>query len=84
MTDEQAKQANLWCPFWGAIGPGPSHMSCDVTLTDPATSALRGNDTPPVPFVCKCECTTCKRAWWAAGRPGAVRTKSLSIANSTV
>ncbi len=23
----------------------------------------------PLPMVCTCECHTCKRAWWAAGRP---------------
>jgi hypothetical protein len=23
----------------------------------------------PLPIVCDCECHTCKRAWWSAGRP---------------
>jgi hypothetical protein len=29
------------------------------------------NHEEPCPdlFCCKCDCTTCKRAWWAAGRP---------------
>lgn len=29
------------------------------------------NHAEPCPdlFCCKCECQTCKRAWWAAGRP---------------
>lgn len=42
------------CPKHGVLGRGATHPDCPVTYEN---------------VVCACECTTCKRAWWAAGRP---------------
>lgn len=47
------------CVAWGRLPTVDivvGHESCPVLGADPLS-------------VCPCECTTCKRAWWAAGRP---------------
>lgn len=69
MDDQQAKDLGLWCPFWGSVGLSLEHMNCDVVLRKASSSALPAGKLPELPCVCGCDCRTCKRAWWAAGRP---------------
>lgn len=57
------------CACWGPLIEGEiEHADCDVIVQHPGqcVSELRAG---PFPRVCGCECTTCKRAWWRAGRP---------------
>ena len=64
---------DLFCIGWGSLA-GETHTDCPVILTKDSVyeSAIAsellasGRD---FPMVCPCECKTCKRAWWAAGRP---------------
>ena len=65
--------ANFDCIAWGGPPKPPQldHTDCFVVATDESIK----NDCPALPIkgdlpqVCPCECSTCKRAWWAAGRP---------------
>ena len=70
MSDTSDK-SHLVCAVWGPLRHGRVvHMDCPVIVREPlegiAGSAAR---TGPLPMVCGCECQTCKRAWWARGRP---------------
>lgn len=56
-----------YCPFWGPLDGFLYHPDCDVFLRNAHEAAHP--PTEPLPIKCKCECRTCKRAWWAAGRP---------------
>lgn len=65
-----------FCIGWGKIRPGEgnAHMDCPVVLTEDtvyqsAISAELLTNAKQFPMVCPCECQTCKRAWWAKGRP---------------
>lgn len=69
MTNERAKELGLWCVAWGAPGPGPDHMDCPVVVTSDSQVATDQRGKNKLPVVCECDCTTCKRAWWNAGRP---------------
>ena len=71
------------CLFWGSLSDwqrGAGHLNCDVILTkknlrgcvrnnETAESTAQIADGKVEALVCGCECTTCKRAWFAAGRP---------------
>lgn len=57
------------CACWGPLGEHEMwHHDCAVTITDPSQQVAE-HRVGPYPRVCTCECSTCKRAWWAAGRP---------------
>lgn len=62
---------HLTCAAWGALGPGEfKHLDCPVIVREAAQACAGKPPIPgPLPQVCPCECFTCKRAWWAAGRP---------------
>jgi hypothetical protein len=52
----------LTCILWGELaGLG--------LLIHPTCPVIESGDPPRPPRVCSCECQTCKRAWWAQGRP---------------
>lgn len=62
---------SLVCAAWGPLAPGRFvHMDCPVVIRE-AHEACKGAPacTARLPMVCECECQTCKRAWWAEGRP---------------
>ena len=51
--------ADLKCIAWGPLlGPTDVHPDCPVIVTS-----------HPLPMMCPCECQTCKRSWFAQGRP---------------
>ena len=61
----------LTCAVWGPLDEGRLvHMDCPVVVTQ-AHEGVTGSRarTEELPIVCDCECSTCKRAWWNAGRP---------------
>lgn len=71
-----APDENGFCPFWGfdAHESGREHHSCDVVayvkpLNGTGVSVCQVPQEGFTLAVCKCECTTCKRAWEADGRP---------------
>lgn len=65
--------ANFDCITWGGPPRNPQlvHGDCFVVATKESIKdnrpalPIKG----PLPQVCPCECQTCKRAWWAYGRP---------------
>lgn len=71
------------CLFWGALSDwqrGAGHLDCGVILTKKnLRSCTYSSETDEITMqiadgkveaaVCECECTTCKRAWFADGRP---------------
>lgn len=67
---QQPAAARLECAVWGPLRDRLAHMDCpgvvhfayEGTVGSLARSA-------PLPLVCECECRTCKRSWWAQGRP---------------
>lgn len=65
--------ADLICAFWGHLSKSRVvHQNCGVIVTtnEELCHGCTGVDfNAPVPRVCPCECQTCKRAWWAEGRP---------------
>ena len=67
--------ADLHCISWGPLGkPGAPdslvHMDCAVIVADEEQARRQAVRVPgPYPKVCPCDCQTCKRAWWADGRP---------------
>jgi hypothetical protein len=59
------------CAAWGPLSAGRfTHMECPVVVhrAHEAAPGAPGR-TEPLPLVCSCECSSCKRAWWNAGRP---------------
>lgn len=77
-----APDENGYCPFWGYDARDTlrlEHDSCDVVAyVQPIPGGVSVCQVPQEGFtlsVCKCECTTCKRAWWADGRPKLVNGK---------
>lgn len=56
--------------YGGLWGDELDHPDCPVlAFKTPGTrGCVSGGGVKPN-AVCKCECQTCKRAWWAAGRP---------------
>lgn len=57
------------CACWGELLDGRvEHPDCDVIVTTPG-QAVESQRAGPFPRLCACECATCKRAWWDAGRP---------------
>jgi len=65
MSDKESYEDT--CIAWGTEHP---HPDCPVVLHDVAESAGGVLHIPgPLPRVCPCECRTCRRAWWAQGRP---------------
>lgn len=69
-------RATLFCIGWGNLRPGDgsTHMNCPVVLTREKVieSAIADEllaSGKPFPMVCPCECRSCGRAWWEAGRP---------------
>lgn len=59
------------CAVWGPLHVDRNvHMDCPVVV-HAAHEGCIGSParTEPLPMVCACECATCKRAWWAQGRP---------------
>jgi hypothetical protein len=60
--------AYLVCIAWGALWVHElEHVDCPVILENAAESAVAVK--VDLPALCPCECRTCKRAWWAKGRP---------------
>lgn len=59
----------LTCLVWGPLKGGTDHASCLSVVRDPDVCAVPLPATVTVPAVCDCECRTCHRAWWRAGRP---------------
>lgn len=61
---------DYFCATWGQLEPGQSHhLDCVAIVTKESQRCPRQHPLPSLPYVCECECLTCKRAWWAAGRP---------------
>jgi hypothetical protein len=65
-----------FCIGWGRliVRDGGSHSDCPVVLTkdmvyESAIAAELLASGRVFPMVCPCDCKTCKRAWWAKGRP---------------
>jgi len=57
-----------FCIAWGPIRPERHiHLDCPVVLHSAESSAIALEG--PFPRICPCDCRTCKRAWWAQGRP---------------
>jgi len=57
---------HLICIAWGEL----PHPDCPVivrSVDQVAPHVLE--QLGELPAVCPCECKTCKRAWWADGRP---------------
>jgi hypothetical protein len=62
------------CVTWGPLLPEAlRHVDCEVVVTTEnfhkitaSQRKLVGNN---LPRVCPCDCTPCKRAWEAEGRP---------------
>lgn len=69
MTDERAKELGLWCIANGSPGAMPDHMDCPVIVRRETEVAGTRRDAVKLPALCRCECLTCKRAWWDMGRP---------------
>lgn len=70
MTETDPSEQPEICAVWGTRKAGETHLVCDVVTTANHQRAGGAANPPPVgTWVCTCECTTCKRAWWAAGRP---------------
>lgn len=64
-----APRDDLTCLFHGLLGAGMlAHADCDVVLERMAQT-VAPELVVAIPQVCKCECRTCKRAWFNAGRP---------------
>ncbi len=62
---------SLICAAWGPLSVGRLvHLDCPVVVraAHEAADGAPGRS-KPLPIVCSCECATCKRAWWDAGRP---------------
>jgi len=60
--------AELVCIAWGALqGYEREHFDCPVILESAVSAAVPV--TVELPALCPCECRTCKRSWWAMGRP---------------
>lgn len=62
---------SLVCAAWGPLAPDRLvHLDCPVVVREPH-QACKGAParSGPLPMVCGCECHTCKREWWAQGRP---------------
>lgn len=61
---------NLVCAVWGPLHDRGEHHECPVVVNH-AHEGVAGSParTEALPMVCACECHTCKRAWWAQGRP---------------
>jgi hypothetical protein len=76
-TEVKTKWPDLFCIGWGKLRlkDDGTHKSCPVVfLTSESTweSAIKGDllaSGRSFPMVCPCDCKTCKRAWWEAGRP---------------
>jgi hypothetical protein len=80
-------RSDRFCIGWGKLLPsdGGIHLNCPVVLTrekvgESAIAAKLLASGQSFPMVCPCECQTCSRAWWDAGRPihkdGAIITSS--------
>ena len=66
------EKENMRCLFWGLLSDGRyQHLDCGVILNEKTKQAVSTGVKihESLPQVCPCECTTCKRAWFAAGRP---------------
>jgi hypothetical protein len=62
------KPAHLTCLFWGRLEHGQyNHPDCGVVMMN--AGEARVPVTVPLPAICPCECSVCKRAWWKAHRP---------------
>ncbi len=48
------------------VSKGQRHSSCDVVAVCACQAVPPGTE---LPAVCPCECQTCKREWFAFGRP---------------
>lgn len=58
------------CATWGPLMPPHlDHMDCLVVIQHQDGRIASSERNKPIPRICSCECTTCKRAWWNAGRP---------------
>lgn len=58
------------CVAWGPLGERLKHLDCPVVLTEWRQASGGRQFLPgPLPITCPCDCRTCKRAWWGAGRP---------------
>lgn len=75
-TDVRADvRADRICAAWGPLSAEHGeheHMSCSVVYWSAEETTRLGQRDGPFPLVCGCECLTCKRAWWKAGRPRVV------------
>lgn len=76
-SDERTPAPDVTCACWGPLEKWQHvHTDCEPVVTE-NTSVLTHLRGLPTPRVCTCECATCKRAWWAAGRPRVVEVNGV-------